>query len=246
MNPEQTAAAVKDAVHGLGGAFMKSRLTRERGTELGVPGWAFYVAGRGGVLGDVDADIVSAAMVFFPTAWVREHWEMARAVLQPTEAAHEYAAACQRWGRDRLAEVKDLARLAELAERVVAAVQPAALPLFAGWRALPLPHDPPARVAQLAMVLREHRGNLHALAVIAHGMSPLEAHVTGPLGAANAEFFGWPPPYPDPETLADVWQSAEAATARLTAVAFAAALDESERDELARLLVQAAEATRKR
>jgi hypothetical protein len=245
MTPEQTVAAVKDPIHGLGGAFMRNRATRERGTQLGVPGWAFYVAGRAGVLGNVDADVVAATMVFFPTPWVREHWEMARAVLQPDEAARQYAAACHRWGRERLAGAEGLDRLVELARGVVDGVEPAGLPLFAGWRALPLPDDDPARVAHLAMVLREHRGNLHALAVLAQGLSPLEAHVAGPLGAANAEFFGWPQPYPDPGPLADRWQAAEAATARLTAPAFAV-LDESERAELAGLLGRSAETALRR
>ncbi len=87
MELSATVAAVKDAVSGLGGAFMTSKRTFAVGEELGVPGWDFYVTGRGGVLGAVDADVVAAAFVYFPRAWVREHWERATAVVPPSEGA---------------------------------------------------------------------------------------------------------------------------------------------------------------
>lgn len=235
MEATEAAEAVKGAVDSVGGAFMTSRATRARGAALELPDWRIYVAGRAGVLGDVDADVVTAALVFFPPPWVREHWEAARAVLPPAEAAREYAEACRDWGRAKLGAAEGLDRLAALAERVVAAVDPPGLPLFSGWRALPLPEDPPARVAQLLMVLREHRGNAHALAVLAHGLTPLEALVAGPNGPSNATFFGWPPPYPDPGPVRERWRAAEAATGRLVAPAFTA-LDAAERAELVGLV----------
>lgn len=245
MTPEQTAAGAKEAIHGLGGAFMRSRATRAKGAEIGLPDWLIYVAGRNGVLGDVDADVVTAAMVFFPAPWVRQQWDAARVVMAPAEALAEYAQTCHAWGRARLAEVESADRLAALLARVADAADPAGCPLFAGWRALPLPDDPPARLAQLTMVLREQRGNLHALAVLAQGLSPLEALMAGPAGQGNAAFFSWPEPYPDPEPLRARWQAAEAATERLVAPAFAA-LDEREREELVGLLHGAAEAARRR
>lgn len=239
MTPEEIAAAVKDPIDALGNKFMRNRVTRDGGEELGLPGWTFYVAGRCGVLGDVDADVVTAAMVFFPAAWVRDHWERARAALDPRTTAARYAEAGRAWGRERLAGAEGLDRLADLAGRVAAAGDPAGLPLFAGWRALPLPDDLPARVAQLAMVLREHRGNLHGLATLAQGLRPVEAVLAGPHGADNARLFGWPEPYPDPGPLAGRWQAAEAATGTLAARPYAV-LAEDERVELAELLAGAA------
>jgi hypothetical protein len=239
MTPEETAAAVQVPISALGSKYLRNRHTRDRGQELGLDGWDFYVAGRCGVLGDVDADVVSAAMVFFPVDWVRARWESAREVLDPAETAAHYIAAGHAWGRERLAGAEGLERLAELAWRVAAAADPAGLSLFAGWRCLPLPDDAPARVAQLCMALREHRGNAHGIAVLAHGLRPLEAVLAGPEGADNARFFGWPEPYPDPEPLRSRWAAAEEATARLSARAYEV-LDEAERVELARLLAAAA------
>ena len=61
---------------------------------------------------------------------------------------------------------------------------------MAGWRALPLPPDPPARLAQLLNVLREYRGALHARAVAEAGLAPVEAIVAGPDGPERAGLLG--------------------------------------------------------
>ena len=48
---------------------MTDPATYAYGAELGFEGMDFYVAGRGGALGDVPADVVAAAFVFFaPTS----------------------------------------------------------------------------------------------------------------------------------------------------------------------------------
>jgi hypothetical protein len=238
MTPEATAAAAAAPIGALGGAFMMSRPTLKKGPAIGLPrGWAFYFAGRGGVLGDVAPDVVAAAFVFFPVETVRTHWLEARAILEPAAAAAAYAEACQDWGREHLSEVDDLDRLVDLLRRVVADIDPAGAPLFAGWRALPLPEDVPGTAAQLLQVLREFRGAMHGIAVMAEGLSPLEAVLlTG--GEANAEFFGWASPYPDVEELRDKHRAAEKRTDHLAARAFASLYD-GERRELISLLEDA-------
>jgi len=236
MTPEGTAEAAKGAVSALGGGFMWARATQAAGAEFGVADpWAFYVAGRCGVLGAVDADVVTAALVFFPRDVVRERWEAALDALEPAKAALAYAESARTWGRKRLSSLDGVERLAALAERIVAAVDPAGLPLFAGWRALPLSDDAPGRAVQLLNVLREHRGNAHGLAVLANGLRPLEALAAGPQGADNARLFSWPGPYPDPAPFAQRWQRAEAATTVQVAPAFLA-LDDVERAEFVGLL----------
>lgn len=245
MTPIETAAAAARPISALGGAFMTSRRTLEHGKTLGLPGWPFYVAGRCGVLGRVDADVVMAAVVFFPADWLREQWEAALAVLDPAEALGHYTDMCHRWGRSRLAEVEGADRMLELGERILAAAEIPGMPLFAGWRALPRPDDTPARLAHVLQVLREHRGGAHSLAVLAEGMAPLEAIVAGPAGEANAQFFNWPAPYPDPEPLRARRSAIEETTDRLAAVAYAD-LDEAERDELVGLLTATMETTFRR
>ena len=150
----------------------------------------FYTAGRGGVLGDVDADVIISAFGFFAPGLVRKFWESAAKVMPPRAAGMLFATAAQNWGRTNLGEVDGLERLAELGEKVVDAADASALALFAGWRAEGLSDDPAGRAYQVLHVLREHRGSAHIVAVLASGLSPFEAKV-GKDGQ-GAKSFGWP------------------------------------------------------
>jgi len=244
-----TVVAAKQVIAGVGGAFMISRYAKAAAVDFGLPDgrWTPYFAGRCGFLGDVDADVVTAAVAFFPPAVVRQGWEESRSVRTGPDAQHgglRYATACHEWGRVRLAGWAGAERFAELGLRVVAAVDVAGLPLFASWRAAALPDDAPARAAQVLQVLREHRGGAHAIAVVASGLTPLESILAGPGGAANAEFFQWGGPFPDLSGATDVIDrraACEQLTDRIVAPAYAA-LDHSERDELVTLLSDAAAA----
>lgn len=235
MTPEDAAAITAEPIFALGGAFMLARPTLRKGPELGFPkGWSFYFAGRGGALGDVPADVVAAAMVFFPPAFVQQQWLLGRAVMEPPAAAAAYAQACQDWGRENFDGLDRLERLVELLRLLAAGGDAAGAPLFAGWRALPLPEDPAGAAAQLLQVMREFRGAMHAMAVLSAGLTPLEAVVAGG-GAGNAEFFSWPEPYPERDPLLELHAEAEETTDMLTASAYEA-LDQSEREELVELL----------
>jgi hypothetical protein len=234
VTPEDAVAATKQTISKTGGAFMLTPATMERGAELGFAPFPWYYAGRCGVLGDVDPDVVHAAMVFFPQSMVHKAWKKGIAVLAPQEASARYAEACQAWGRVHLAEADGLDRLCVRLEELAAAIDPVGMPLFAGWRALPLPDDAPGRAAQLLNVLREHRGGAHAIAVLASGLTPLEAIVSSSYGPDNARFFGWPEPYPDPAPLAEARAEVEQVTDRIVAQAYAA-IDADALDEIASL-----------
>ncbi|MGW5382171.1 SCO6745 family protein [Nocardia sp. NPDC003963] len=219
-------ASVNAHIQQLGGGFMFSREAKEYAAETGVAEFfGPYTRGRGGVLGDVDAEVVTAAFGFFPEHSIRTAWESVP--IPAVKAAHRYALACQDFGRRKLTSFEGAARLAELLETVVAAADPAGLPLFAGWRAVPLPDDAPGRVMQLAHVLRELRGGLHLVAVRAAGITPLQAVLISgsPLndGPGQARWYGWPEPFEEitAETRA-AWQRAESTTDDLIAPAFAA------------------------
>ncbi|HVB27272.1 MAG TPA: hypothetical protein VNE21_05110 [Mycobacteriales bacterium] len=232
VSPEELVAAAKEPVGRLGGAFMLDAECRQRGLDLGYSAWPYYYGGRGGVLGDVDPDVVAAAFVFFAPEVVRKAWERARAVAAPQQTARQFLTGCHEWGRRKFAGVAGLEEFCLLAERVATQVSPAGVPLFAAWRAEPLPDDPAARAAQLLHVLREHRGGLHGIAVLAAGLTPLEAVVAGPHGRDNARWFAWPEPYPEPEPLAQRRASAEQRTDDLVCPAYAA-LDEEARQAFA-------------
>lgn len=249
MDAKALAAATKDPIGRLGGGFMTSRESKRFGEQVGLSGWAPYMRGRGGVLGDVDAAVVHAAFTFFPFETVRDAWEAGRG-LPAADAVRGYTSACREHAERKLAALPDaeVSRLGELLDRVAVGSGAAGAPLFAGWRAVPLPEPGRGRVGQLCHVLREYRGGMHAIAVLAAGMAPLTAMVTDEhpptaigTGAQIAGFFGWSTPLPEP-TADDRTRRVEVEerTDDLTAPAFRV-LTGAESDELATLLPHAAD-----
>lgn len=244
LTPAQAACAAKPHVLELGGAFIECPRTLRRAKLIGLSGWAFHVVGRAGALGDVRAETVAAALGFIAPEAVADGWDAARRVAMPGEVAAISLTECCRWGVEHLAHSARVTRLAELAQRVVAAADATGLPLFAAWRAMPFPDDAPgARAAVLLHLLREYFAGASLLAVRASGMSPLEAIITGPEGEPGALAYGWQPPFPPVGPLVRRWVWAEAVTDGIAGSAFAV-LDPDERMELAQLLVSAADARR--
>lgn len=232
MTPEQAATAAKISLLEIGAAFSESPRTLRRARLLGLSGWAFHVAGRAGALGDVRSETVAAVLGFIAPEAVADGWDGARRVADPTEIAAQNLVECCRWGVENLGGFARLARLVELAQRVVDAADPAGLPLFAAWRVMPVPDESPgARAAQLLLLLREHRASAHVLAVRASGMTPMEALIAGPEGESGAIGYGWSPPYPPAGPLVRRALWAEAVADGITAGAYAV-LTSVERVEL--------------
>ena len=240
MTPEEAAEATAGAVGTLSSHFMLDGSTYAKGGEMGFDGMDFYVAGRGGVLGDVDGDVVSAAFVFFEPHTVRQRWESSRPVMSRADAGAAFARCGHEWAREHLPDELDWNRVAELAGEVVVRANPAGAPVFAGWRRLPVPDDDKARALHQLNALRELRMGMHGASVIAAGIAPLEALMVRTPYMAG--LFGWDEPHPDPEPARAAWEQAEAATNRAFG-AHLAALDDSARKELVRLLADAQAAT---
>ncbi|MEO3782639.1 hypothetical protein ABGB12_04870 [Actinocorallia sp. B10E7] len=236
------AEMVKDRIQQIGGAFMFSREAKEYAASIGTGEfYGPYTRGRGGVLGDVDADVVTAAFGFFPPHTIRKAWESLST--PPAEAAAAYARVCQDFGRRKLAAFEEAGRLARLLEKAADHGDVRGLPLFAGWRAMPLPEDGPGQVLHLCHVLREYRAGLHFMAVKASGLTPLQAVLVAGSpaqdGPGQARFYGYPEPYEQiTDEIKERWRQAESITGELVKPAFAA-LSEQEGDELVELLAAA-------
>jgi hypothetical protein len=229
--------AFAQPVNDLGGRWMLDPEVLGPCRDAGYPnGYAYYMVGRGGVLGDVDADVVSSAFGFFAPSLVRTMWERGVVVEGARAAATRYGAACAAFGRSRLSGLDGAARLAELAGRLAGGVDAAGLALFAGWRAEPLPDDAEGRAYFLLHVLRELRGSVHLVGVIASGITPLDA-VLAAGGAAAAERFGWQGPFTDVPTTAK--QLAERLTDEMMARLCGAVLTDDELQELTGLVLAA-------
>jgi hypothetical protein len=197
--PDLLAAACPP-IGRLGSAFYFVPETLARGRALGLDGFRFYFLGRGGVLGDVEAPVVTSAFGYFEPGLVRHLWDTAKDVMPPRDAARAYLECAHDMGRRLLGGVGDLGAFCAAAEQVAAAADVAALALFAGVVAEPLPEDAPARAMQLLVVLRELRGSAHLVAVRASGLSPKVAHYLR--RPDDFALFGWredPPPVGDRE-----------------------------------------------
>lgn len=241
----ETIQAVSPQINDIGGRFMLHPETLKIGTEAGYPnGYAWYVAGRGGVLGGVDADVVVAAFGFFNPSLVRKMWEAGIAVEGARPASARFATACASWGRQRLQGVEGCPRFVELAERLTCAVNVAGLALFAGWRAEVLVPDAEGRAYQLLHVLREWRGSAHISAVVASGITPLQAVLAQAGGPANAKLFGWGDGLSEAEDLKEIRATIEQTTDKLMLPVYGTALNASDRAEFVELVNRMADAVR--
>ena len=239
MDSLAAATASAAAVSTIGSHFMLDGKTYARGAELGFAGLDFYVAGRGGVLGDVDADVVAAAFAFFEPGHVRAQWESGRAVMTPMQAAEAFADCCSTWAEATVPDELDAGRLSELAGAVVAGARVACAPVFAGWRTLPVPSSAKAAAVHHLNALRELRHGLHAAAIATEGLAPIEAlSVRSP---HMAPLFGWAGTV-DTTGLQERWEAAEARTNVGIAHAYDA-LEEADRDDLVALAQALHEAT---
>jgi helix-turn-helix protein len=235
----ELSGSLKDAVVGLGGSFMISSEAKAAGKDGGYKGWALYMTGRAGVLGDAPAPVVSAALGFLEPTMVETAWESGRAVAPVGKTVELYAGVCRAWGQARWGALDGMEKLADLLGKIAAEVEPAGLPLFAGWRSLPLPDEPAERTAQLLQVLREHRGGAHLIAVRSVGLPPLQSILAGSGGVGNARFFGWPEPFPEIDGREQAARAeAERLTTELVAPAYGV-LDNRESQDLAELLTVA-------
>lgn len=240
MDALTAAASTAAAISSIGSHFMLDGNTYKRGAELGFGGLDFYVAGRGGVLGDVDADVVAASFTFFEPNGLRTLWEQGRSVMPAAAAAVEFAACCATWAETHVPDDLDAARLAELAGAVVTSARSACAPVFAGWRALTVPAEPKGAAVHHLNALRELRNGLHGAAVVSVGLSPLEAlSLKTPQMLA---LFGWATPA-DCEGLQPKWDRAEEQTTAAMAYAYDA-LDDGQRTELVELTNSLHEATK--
>jgi helix-turn-helix protein len=190
-------------------------------------GWsnpfAFYFAGRGGMLGEVTPEVVTAAFGWFCPTAVSAMYNDGIGVAGARGAADRMAEAHGKWGDKHFIQVDGLEEAVPVIEDLVTGLEGSAIPLFVGWREATPSETSAGRAAQLMQMLREWRGGLHLVATTSVGLTPLEAILTNE-GAAQAKFFGWPEPFPDVSAIKAKHDEAEAITDRLCATSLAQAL----------------------
>lgn len=239
MNTSQATSEVGAAAGEAIGVFMLHPETFATSIAAGYTNpLAGYVAGRGGVLGEATGATVAAVFAIFEPAMTAGLWDEGVAVRGAAGAASVYWDQLAGFARKYLAGADGLDRIAELGEKIIAATPTSGLPMFTGWRAMPLADDAPARAAQVMFVLRELRGDVHLNLLSASGITPVEAHMLGH-DESYTRMFGWPEPFADGADKKDRYAEVEAMTNRRMTELFEAALDGDEIAELARLTTAA-------
>lgn len=195
---------------------------------------AGYVAGRGGVLGEATGTTVASVFAIFEPATLSALWEQGVAVRGAAGAAAVYWDQMADFGRKYLAGAEGLDRLAELGEKVIASTPGVSLPLYAGWREMPLADDAAARALQVMHVLRELRGDVHFSALALSGVTPVEAHMIGH-DADYTRMFGWSEPFADGADKEDRYAKVQKRTNRRMTQILKGALKRREISELARV-----------
>jgi hypothetical protein len=155
--------------------------------------WDGYFAGRAAPLGQAPAEVVHAVFYNFADGEVARHipWVWGKITPQEAITVRELgSAAALRQMIGELADSPGLVRIADLATRAAVSAPTEGRALYAGLRALALPEEPVARLWHAATLLREHRGDGHNAALLAHGIGGTEAHVllALSLGMRAAEF----------------------------------------------------------
>jgi hypothetical protein len=147
---------------------------------LGLKGWWMgYFAGRFGVLGAVGpAPVTAMAFGFAPAMVARalpDAWTYASPEDVVTARFDAIAAALRRV----LPPDTEAGELSSLLWRAVDGCDVGGRPLAAAWAAVDPPRDPLARLWLATAILREHRGDGHVIAAVAHGLTGLENNVMG-------------------------------------------------------------------
>lgn len=158
-----------------------SKVATEAFLALGMRNyWDGYFAGRAAPLGLASAEVVHAVFYNFADGEVARHipWVWGKTTPEEAIAVRERGSTTalrQRIGQ--LADSPDLVRVADLATRAALSAPTEGRALYAGLRALDVPEEPVARLWHAATLLREHRGDGHNAALLAHGIGGTEAHV---------------------------------------------------------------------
>ena len=229
---DQDALAIVRAtsvpIHDIGTAIYLSPDVMARAKEWGWDNpFAFYFAGRGGMLGDVSHEVVTAAMGWFQPGAVQAMFTEGSGVAGASAAAARMAEAHTAWGEKHYGGVEGLESIVGVTEQLVAGLEGSALPLFVGWRDAVASPTAPGRAAQLMQILREWRGGIHLVATTAVGLSPLQAILTNE-GEGQAKFFGWSEPFEDCAAIKAKHDEAEDMTDRLCASGLSSALANSQ------------------
>lgn len=149
---------------------------RDSGKAIGLRGyWMTYFAFRAAPLGAVGAGPVIATFAGFEPSMVAKALPDAWTRATPAQCLDARLEAATVGLRSVDVDEDACARAVTLLAPVMAAADASGRALFAANASLPLSADPVAALWQVTTLLREHRGDGHVAALVAAGLSGLDA-----------------------------------------------------------------------
>ncbi len=145
------------------------------------PGRMAYFAARSAAMGAVGAGVVAATFYNFNPEFITRYVPAVWAIASPQQVLavrHRVVEDCLRRLLGDRAGTSAVAEAAELGRGACAGLDPAGRPLFAAHAELPWPADPLLSLWHAITLLREYRGDGHIAALLAAGLSGIEALVT--------------------------------------------------------------------
>lgn len=240
MTPEDFVAAVSDPFQNIGALHYFGPKAKAAAEGLGIDQFRFYFAGRGGVLGEVSNEVMQSSFGYFNPQLVAKMWSSSKERCDVTAAAAAQLQVAYDIGEELLVNVSDLGEAATALGALATSVDVAALPLFAGFLAQPVPEVPTHAFMHQAILYRELRGSIHLAAIAATGCESRAAHqIKRPKDIQN---FG----YEDEIELSEAVRAAYAQVEPLTDTAMiqhcSAALSAEQRAQIATTVEAAASA----
>ncbi len=151
--------------------------------ELGIKGWwTSYFAYRSAPMGKVEPEVITATFYGFALRMVQRAVPSVWQYVTPEQSLDIRLDAVDRaWlriFRDHAGTYDDsIAEAAELARQSIEGVDAGARALFAGHLTLPWPEPAHLQLWHACTLLREHRGDSHAIALAAASVDPVQCQV---------------------------------------------------------------------
>jgi hypothetical protein len=151
--------------------------------DLGIKGWwTSYFAYRSAPMGRVEPEVIAATFYGFAPRMVRRAVPEVWSFVTPEQSLDIRLDAVDRAWRRIFAEAgtehdEAVEEAADLARRSIDGVDAGARALYAGHTTLPWPDAPHLRLWHACTLLREHRGDSHAIALAAASVDPVQCQV---------------------------------------------------------------------
>ncbi len=174
--PDSPSRRLRDALEPIATQGWWSRPVADNMGALHLDFFGAYVWGRAASLGMPSAScVVSAFGVFEPTfisnIYMATRDQVSRddiLTARADGASHAMTLVCS---------VDEATAITTALRRAMESVDGCARPLFSGLRELEMPTTPQGQLWRLAEMFREHRGDGHLAACIAHGLSAIEMNI---------------------------------------------------------------------